>query len=71
MPKVSAKRQITLPVQQCQSLGIEPGDDVETFVANGRITLVKKRKGAAQGVLKHVRGDATFTDEDSLESALP
>ena len=25
MPKVSAKRQITLPVSQCEALGIEPG----------------------------------------------
>lgn len=71
MPKVSAKRQITLPVRQCESLGIRPGDEVETFVADGRMTLVKKRKGAAEGLLKHLRGDPALTDEESLESALP
>ncbi|VAW73465.1 hypothetical protein MNBD_GAMMA14-1407, partial [hydrothermal vent metagenome] len=34
MPKVSSKRQITLPVEQCRQVGIEPGDDVRVFVAD-------------------------------------
>lgn len=46
MPKVSAKRQITLPVGQCKALGIEPGDDVESFVAHGQLTIIKKHKEA-------------------------
>lgn len=70
MPKVSAKRQITLPVCQCEALGIEPGDDVESFVAHGQLTIVKKLKGAAMGVLKHVQGNPSMTDEESLESSL-
>lgn len=70
MPKVSAKRQITLPVGQCKAMGIEPGDDVESFVAHGQLTIVKKQKGAARGVLKHVQGNPSMTDEESLESAL-
>lgn len=70
MPKVSAKRQITLPVGQCEILGIEPGDEVESFVADGQLTIVKKRKGAAKGILKQVRGDSTMTDEESLQSAV-
>lgn len=70
MPKVSSKRQITLPVEQCSELGINPGDEYQSFVANGHITIIKKKSGAAQGVLKHVVGDSSFTDEDSLQSAL-
>lgn len=70
MPKVSAKRQITLPVGQCEALGIEPGDDVESFVAHGQLTIVKKQKGAARGALKHVQGNPSMTDEESLESSL-
>jgi bifunctional DNA-binding transcriptional regulator/antitoxin component of YhaV-PrlF toxin-antitoxin module len=69
MPKVSAKRQITLPIGQCKILGIEPGDEVESFVADGQLTIVKQRKGAAKGILKRVRGDSTMTDEESLHSA--
>lgn len=70
MPKVSAKRQITLPVSHCEALGIGPGDDVESFVAHGQLTIIKKQKGAARGVLKHVQGNPTMTDEESLESSL-
>jgi len=70
MPKVSSKRQITLPVEQCQQVGIEPGDEVQSFVANGHITIVKKIPGAAKGILKHVKGDTSVTDEASRHSAL-
>ena len=70
MSRVSSKRQITLPINQCEALGIEPGDEVESFVAHGQMTIVKKRKGAAKGLLKHVQADSSITDEDSLESTL-
>jgi len=70
MPKVSAKRQITLPMSQCRALGIEPGDEVESFIADGQLTIIKKRKGAAKGMLKMVQPDASMTDEESLQSVL-
>jgi AbrB family looped-hinge helix DNA binding protein len=70
MPRVSSKRQITLPVSQCEVLGISPGDEVETFVADGRLTIVKKAKGAAAGLLRHVQGNPDVTDEESRQSAL-
>ena len=34
MPKVSAKRQITIPIEQCKSLGIEPGYDGLVILAS-------------------------------------
>jgi len=70
MPKVSSKRQITLPVDQCQELGIEPGDEYQSYVAEGRITIVKKIPGAAKGILRDVEDDASLSDEESLESTL-
>lgn len=70
MPKVSAKRQITLPVDQCEALGIEPGDEVESFVADHKITIVKKLKGSAKGLLKHVQIDSSMSDEESKQSVL-
>jgi len=70
MPKVSSKRQITLPASQCDQLGIKPGDEVEIFTAGGRLTIVKKVKGAAKGLLQHVKGDPSVTDQESLEDAL-
>jgi len=70
MPRVSAKRQITLPVDQCREIGIGPGDEYRSFVADGRITIVRKTPGAARGLLSGVAGDPAVTDEDSLEGAL-
>ncbi len=70
MPKVSSKRQSTLPVDQCRQVGIEPGDEYQSFVTDGHITIVKKIPGAAKGIVKHVKGDTSVTDEASLQSAL-
>jgi len=71
MPKVSAKRQITLPIEQCRLAGIEPGDNYESYVDNaGHITIVKKVAGAAQGLLKSINVDKRFSDEQSLLSSI-
>lgn len=71
MPKVSSKRQITLPIDQCKAAGIEPGDEYESYVDNeGHITIVKKVAGAAKGLLKRVAVDKRYSDEQSLHSSL-
>ena len=70
MPKLSSKRQITLPVEYCTELGIEPGDDLEFFVANGYLTAIKKNPGAAKGVLRNLKADKSMTDEESRQSAI-
>jgi AbrB family looped-hinge helix DNA binding protein len=70
MPKVSAKRQITLPVSQCDALGIQPGDEVESFVADGQLTIVKKSRGVAKGLLKGITSKSAMTDEASRQSAI-
>lgn len=71
MPKVSSKRQITLPVEQCRQAHIEPGDEYTSYVDNyGYITIIKKTSGAAKGVLKGVKADKRISDESSLQSAL-
>ncbi|PLY12882.1 MAG: AbrB family transcriptional regulator [Sedimenticola sp.] len=70
MPRVSSKRQITLPINQCEALGIEPGDEVESFVADGQLTIIKKVRGAAKGLLREVQANPAMTDQESLESAL-
>lgn len=70
MPKVSAKRQITLPAGQCRSVGIEPGDDCRSFVADGRITIVRQQSGSAWGCLAHLRAEETVSDERSRQDAI-
>ncbi|NND73198.1 MAG: AbrB/MazE/SpoVT family DNA-binding domain-containing protein [Rhodothermales bacterium] len=70
MSKLSSKRQITLPVEHCTELGIEPGDDLEFFVANGYLTAVKKKPEAAKGILRGLKADKSMTDEESRQSAI-
>ena len=71
MPKVSAKRQITLPIDQCRVAGIEPGDEYQSFVDNeGYITIVKKVAGAAHGLLSGVKADSRMSDETSMKDGM-
>lgn len=67
MPKVSPKRQVTLPAKQCDALGINPGDEVEFFEANGHLSIVKKVSGSAQGMLAHIKANPEMTDDQSLQ----
>lgn len=71
MAKLSSKRQITIPVDQCEFAGIKPGDDLEIFSVNeGQITFFKKTKGAAKGLLKNIKSKSRMTDEQSRQSAI-
>jgi len=70
MSKLSSKRQITLPVDHCRELGIEPGDELECFVANGQLTLVKKGRGRAKGVVRHLKGNKRMTDAQSRQDSI-
>ena len=60
MPRVSAKRQITLPVDQCREVGIGPGDEFRSFVADGRITIVRMTPGAATTACTHLAFEGLF-----------
>jgi bifunctional DNA-binding transcriptional regulator/antitoxin component of YhaV-PrlF toxin-antitoxin module len=71
MPKVTSKRQITLPVDQCVIAQIHTGDEVDSFVdRQGVISIVKKTKGAASGFLKDIKVNKSISDDESLQSAL-
>jgi bifunctional DNA-binding transcriptional regulator/antitoxin component of YhaV-PrlF toxin-antitoxin module len=66
MPKVSSKRQITLPVGGCNELDIQPGDEVEIFRYQNQFNIIKKEKGAAAGLLKGVKVKKKISERDSL-----
>jgi bifunctional DNA-binding transcriptional regulator/antitoxin component of YhaV-PrlF toxin-antitoxin module len=71
MPKVSSKRQITLPVDQCRIAGIEAGDEFESYVDNqGHITIVKKSSGAALGMLAGIDVDRQVSEAASRQSSI-
>jgi len=70
MHKISSKRQITLPKAFCDQLNINPGDFVEIFEHNRKITIVRKEEGASKGSLQHLKSKSDITDEASLKDAL-
>lgn len=70
MPKVSTKRQITLPIEQCRKIGIQAGDEYESYVYENKITIIKKSIGVAKGLFKNIKIDKLMTDAESLQSCL-
>ena len=52
MHKVSAKRQVTIPKELCEISDIRPGDVVDLFAYDERITVVEKESGVSSGVLR-------------------
>lgn len=71
MPKISQKGQVTLPHDQRKAAGLKPGDEYASFVdQEGRITIFKKRLGAAKGILKGAKADPNITDEESLRNGM-
>lgn len=70
MPTLSIKRQITLPKELCDRLMVKPGDDLDILEHNGHITIIKKHKGASAGVLKHLKANTRYSDDDSLQDAV-
>ena len=62
MPRVSQKRQITLPLAGCKALGIQPGDEVEVFQYGNQFNIVKKVPGAAASILKSTEADSQISE---------
>ena len=63
MPRVSAKRQITLPIELCR--------EVRSYVADGHITIIKTTPGAARGILSRLLGDASKATSAIVSLPLP
>ena len=70
MPILSQKRQVTLPKELCDRLFVQPGDDLSFLEHQGRITVIKKIKGSSDGVLRHLKGNARYSDNESLQDAI-
>jgi len=68
MPKVSAKRQITLPVAGCDELDIHAGDVVEILRYGNQFNIIKKEVGAAAGILKGTKVNQKISETESLMS---
>ena len=66
MPKVSAKRQATLPVSICEELDIHAGDEVEILRYGNQFNIIKKEAGSAAGILKGIKANKGISDKASL-----
>lgn len=66
MPKVSSKRQVTLPVAGCNELDIHPGDEIEIFTYKNQFNIIKRKPGAAAGILKAIKANQSVTEQESL-----
>ena len=67
MPKVSAKRQITLPINDCEALGIHPGDEVEILRYGNQFNIIKKASGSSAGLLKGIPTNPAISEEQSRQ----
>ena len=67
MPKVSSKRQITLPVSGCEELDIHAGDEVEILRHGNQFNIIKKEAGSAAGLLKGTKTNKSVSDEQSRQ----
>ena len=64
------RRQVTLPREVCEALGIKPGDRLELRVQDGAVIIRPGRVAAleALGAIQRALEDAGVTEEELLES---
>ena len=64
------KRQITLPTELCDALGVRPGDFLDARVEDGALVLIPSRKAVLNALaeLRRALKDAGVTEEELIES---
>ncbi|MFA5264176.1 MAG: AbrB/MazE/SpoVT family DNA-binding domain-containing protein [Opitutaceae bacterium] len=68
---LTAKRQATLPVETCKSLGLKPGDVVELEArdeANGRVWVLRPRPARARRWIGSLQSFVRPVADHSLEA---
>lgn len=72
MPVLNSKRQVTLPKDLCERLGLTAGDNVEILEHNRRITMLKRSRARSKGVLEHLKvgGESSPSDSESRDHAI-
>ena len=66
MPKVSTKRQVTLPASICEELGIHAGDEVEILRYRDKLNIIKKETSSAAGILKGIKVNKAVSEKQRL-----
>lgn len=70
MPRLSSKRQITIPKELCERADFHEGDSFRIVEHNGHITLIHQRENASAGLLKGFTMTPGVTEGESRDSAI-
>jgi AbrB family looped-hinge helix DNA binding protein len=70
MPKLTGKRQVTVPQSVCEAMGLKPGDYVEIFEHNGVAHIVKMNNKSLAGQFAHLAKGNKIPSPGSLKKAL-
>ena len=64
------KRQLTLPAEICEALGIKPGDSLDINVQDGALVARPGRKAALDALteIHRIFAESGVTEEEFLES---
>lgn len=69
--KLTAKRQATFPLEMCEGLGLQPGDEMELLVRKEKgeeYWLLKKRKTSVRPWTGVLRQYASNIEDHSMEA---
>jgi AbrB family looped-hinge helix DNA binding protein len=69
--KLTSKRQVTFPVEVCDDLGLEPGDELELIprVDGGeRFWILQKRKASARPWIGCLEAYAKNAEDHSMDA---
>ena len=70
MHKVTAKRQITLPLSVCQSMNLTAGDYVEVFERDGVAHIVKISDENLAGKFNYLLKNKPFPSDEIMTDAI-
>ncbi len=70
MPKLTSKRQVTIPQAVCAKLGFEPGDTLRVFERDGIAHLVKMSNESLAGRIACSQDSAANLDTIDVKKAI-
>lgn len=71
MPKLTTKRQVTIPASICEKMGLQPGDSIQVFERDGVAHLVKMSEDDLAGALQSSKPQCNKDDlQDVIKSAV-
>lgn len=70
MPKLTSKRQVTIPQAICAKLGFEPGDTLRIYERDGVAHLVKMSSESLSGSVVYPQENAANLDTIDIKKAI-